>query len=830
MNGEVRMQWQGAGHLSDRGGHFRRWRDAGCLLLLALLTLFFLKDGLFARSPVVIADPMVIDLTHHVYPWKLFGFSSLQRGEIPLWNPYLFCGAPFIASWSSAMFYPLNALFLFLPVHTSINWSFALHIFLTGMFTYLFMRLVGVAEFGSLIASISFMFSGTVILRLFAGHLSIVCALTWFPAQILAVEAGLRFKRLSCFILGGLAVGMQWLAGHPQYPLYSLMALVVYFVLRLAIRVSGSEKGFALRACVFLLVMLAAGFALGAVQILPSHEFAQHSYRGQKFDYAGAVANSLPLENLVTFLVPDAFGNFKDVFCWGQCYLWEGSVYMGILPLALALLSLFGRRSRYVYIFGLMAVLSFLIAMGRFTPLFTLLYDYVPGFKMARGSARMLVVTVFSLSALAGFGVNALQDGSPPQRKLFLRAFCGAAAACVVLVALYYAGIAGGAGDATVWKALLHYRKSTDSAYWKILDDPSFVRSAYEMFRLGVLRLIALTGVTALILLLAARRERNLGMMKALMVAVVALDLWSYGGPFIHTEPISACWWPKSAMDFLSKDSSLFRIFRDYWVSALGVNQNMNNRIASVDGYEADFVSVFKEFVDAVGINQENAARVLSDARASRIAAMMNMKYVILPAGKMVGSPLCVLKFDGEGFWGYERTEVLPRAFVVHGAKVIPEPAAVLAFLEVGDFRPREQVLLSDAPGSRLPEYGAASDREEATIVRYSPNEVVVKSTLEEPGILFLSDVYYPGWTVRIDGAPGRILRANYAFRAVFLEKGAHEVRFRYLPQSFIEGALLSLISLAMVAAWIAYGWGRGKGRRAAPYEMRGKDGADAVA
>jgi len=803
MNGEVRMQRQGGVHSSERCGLLSRRGDVGCLLLLALLTLFFLKDGLFARSPVVIADSLVIDLTHHIYPWRLFGFSSLQRGEIPLWNPYLFCGAPFVANWSSAIFYPLNALFLFLPVHTAINWSFALHIFLTGMFTYLFMRLVGVAEFGSLIASISFMFSGTVILRLFAGHLSIVCALPWFPAQILAVEAGLRFRRLSCFILGGVAVGMQWLAGHPQYPLYSLMALVAYFALRLAIRMSGSEKGFALRACVLLLVMCAAGFALGAVQILPSQEFAQYSYRGQKFEYAGAVANSLPPENLVTFLVPDAFGNFKNVFCWGQCYLWEGSVYMGILPLALALLSFFGRRSRYVYIFGLMALLSFLIAMGRFTPLFTLLYDYMPGFKMARGSARMLFVTVFSLSALAGFGVNALQGDSPSRRKLLLGAFWGAAAALAALVALYYAGIAGGAGDAAVWKALLHYRKSTDSAYWRILDDPLFVRSAYEIFRMGVLRLIALTGVTALVLLFAALRGRNERTMKALMVAVVALDLWSYSGPFIHTVPLSRCWWPKSAMDFLSKDGSFFRIFRDYWVTAVGVNQNMNNRIASVDGYEADFVSVFKELVDAAGINQENAVRVLRDARASRIAAMINMKYVILPAGKMVGSPLCVLKFNGEGYWGYERTEVLPRAFVVHGAKVIPEPAVALAFLKVGDFRPREQVVLSDTPEGQLPEYGAAGDREQATIVRYYPNEVVVKSTLEVPGILFLSDVYYPGWAVSVDGAPGRILRANYAFRAVFLEKGAHEVRFKYRPASFRYGAFCSMSAAACVIVYL---------------------------
>jgi hypothetical protein len=135
---------------------------------------------------------------------------------------------------------------------------------------------------------------------------------------------------------------------------------------------------------------------------------------------------------------------------------------------------------------------------------------------------------------------------------------------------------------------------------------------------------------------------------------------------------------------------------------------------------------------------------------------------------------------------------------------VIGNRRGVLSYLTGGQFDQRAEVVLDAQPEIPLPAGGAARRGEEAGIVRYAPGEVVVMCRLEEAGILFLGDVWFPGWEVSVDGSPGRIHRANYAFRGVALARGTHRVVFRYRPASFRHGAVVSIAALALVAAALA--------------------------
>ncbi len=86
-----------------------------------------------------------------------------------------------------------------------------------------------------------------------------------------------------------------------------------------------------------------------------------------------------------------------------------------------------------------------------------------------------------------------------------------------------------------------------------------------------------------------------------------------------------------------------------------------------------------------------------------------------------------------------------------------------------------------------------------AEIVSYKPNKVEISVTTNRPALLFLSDMYYPGWKAYVDGKQRPILRADYTFRAVEVPQGEHSVTFVYQPQSFLYGAVVSFISFCIL-------------------------------
>jgi hypothetical protein len=170
-----------------------------------------------------------------------------------------------------------------------------------------------------------------------------------------------------------------------------------------------------------------------------------------------------------------------------------------------------------------------------------------------------------------------------------------------------------------------------------------------------------------------------------------------------------------------------------------------------------------------------------------------------------------------------------PRAWVVHQARF---PAAIVG-LRKADRQPRMEEILyeaddlwnsptrilydprqlawveTDDPASLRPFLpgGLTSSGEAPRITRYESQRVEIEVRMDSPGLLILSDVYYPGWWLTVDGQPASILRANRLMRGVALRAGPHHVVFRYDPPSLRNGVMLSvagLLALAGVCGWCA--------------------------
>ena len=149
--------------------------------------------------------------------------TILQYGELPLWNPYIFSGTPFLSNPQSAMFYPFT--YLFVLFQSSFTWTLILiiDVFLMGTFTYIFARKINLSKHSSIVSAVTYMFAGTVSTRIYAGHSMLIDAMVWFPLIILLYEIAITEKKAIYGIYAGFALAIMFFTGHVQFVTYGVL-------------------------------------------------------------------------------------------------------------------------------------------------------------------------------------------------------------------------------------------------------------------------------------------------------------------------------------------------------------------------------------------------------------------------------------------------------------------------------------------------------------------------------------------------------------------------------------------------------------------------------
>ncbi len=395
----------------------RKWLpELGALALLLLLPLLLYgsvalgsktlvpADILFSFEPYRTAadefgvaypqNHLLGDLILQNYPWKQFLVESFQNRQLPLWDPTIFAGHPFLANGQHAALYPLSVLFYALPLWRAFGIFTWLQLGLAGMSAYLFSRVLGIRRLGSLICGITFQLSGFMIVSVV--HPMIIAGASWLPFILAMVELVIRQRpalggrpaSLPWALLGAAGLGSQLLAGHAENSYFVLLVTGLYAAWRLggvALPVqdprepqegkhTGERRAEPLpqawkrclgrvgRPALWLTLMVGLGLALGAVQLIPLYEVASTSFRGgeEAATLQEVLSWAYPPRRLIAFAVPNFFGNpshhtIFDVFSWrsmpapqrgdGRYVYWgiknhvEGGAYLGLLPLLLALLA-----------------------------------------------------------------------------------------------------------------------------------------------------------------------------------------------------------------------------------------------------------------------------------------------------------------------------------------------------------------------------------------------------------------------------------------------------------------------------------------------------------
>src|SRR5512136_2247515 len=159
------------------------------------------------------------------YPWQQLAVEMWRSGKVPLWNPFVGNGAPLAANLQSAVFYPLNALYLILPAEQAMGFTAVLHVILAGLAMYTWGRAFGLKPLSALIGALAFQLSQFFIARF--GFLSITVTLPWMAVWLWRAELLVQRRRLADALWLALAVGLGLLAGHAQTAALVLIVIVL---------------------------------------------------------------------------------------------------------------------------------------------------------------------------------------------------------------------------------------------------------------------------------------------------------------------------------------------------------------------------------------------------------------------------------------------------------------------------------------------------------------------------------------------------------------------------------------------------------------------------
>jgi len=289
------------------------------------------------------------DIAIYSFKEQFFVDSIKNFGTIPFWNPYMFGGHPSLGSNEIPLFYPLHIFFFFLPIDLAFGYLFILDIFLIGVFTYLFGKTIGLNKFSSSISAIVAMFSGTTILYIYPGQISILDSFTWFPLLLLLYEQAIQKKSLRYGFFSGFIVALMLLSGTLQISLISLFSAFSFFIFRLL-----SLKTGKIRLIIIPIISVAIGILLAAIQLIPGIEFAKLSVRAYGLDYSFASDFSLHPYQLIAFVLPHFFGSpLVENTYWGiNGNFWSICGYAGVFSIILSVIAVLHKRNKYTVFFA----------------------------------------------------------------------------------------------------------------------------------------------------------------------------------------------------------------------------------------------------------------------------------------------------------------------------------------------------------------------------------------------------------------------------------------------------------------------------------------------
>ncbi|HYK07958.1 MAG TPA: YfhO family protein [Candidatus Eisenbacteria bacterium] len=682
---------------------------------------------------------LITDPVRQQYPWRFEAVLQERLGQLPLWNPYNFAGTPLMANQQSGAFLPFNLLFFILPFPYAWSLLIVIQPLLAGIFMYLYLKNLKLGLIPSIVGSIAFAFSGFFIAWLEWGTIDM--SALWLPLIFLSVDNAFRSERKGVWWgLYFLSLIFSFLAGHLQTFFYIVLISHAYFILQWF----KSKKK---------IIHLYWGLSLGAVtliltsvQLFPLFQLILHSERNM--DLSMAEGWFLPFQHLITFIVPDFFGNPTTLNYWGTWNYAELTGYIGIPALLFALFSLF-RKSNRVYFFAAAVLLALLFVLP--TPLAFLPFTLHIPFLSTAQPTRLMVLIDFSLAVLSGIGMDwYIKNG----KKIWIP---------LVMIASIL-------GLSWIF-VLFHEKIAITISLENILTAKRNLIFPSSIF-----------AVTSTLLILGVFLQKKRIFFITILVCITsvsAFDSLHFAEKFTPFTKKDYLFPTTKTIAFLQENSGIFRIMTTN-SQLLPPNFSLMYHIQSLDGYDPLYIKDYGELIASSERSKPDIHEPFGFNRIitphnyeSRIIDLLGVKYVL--SLEAISSPKLKKIFEEGVTKVYENTSVYPRAFFVDDVISENSQQKIINDMFLQSNNLKKVAIISE--GISHERFSAVGS--EVLMRHYGANEVSIQTINASNGFLVLTDAYYPTWHAYIDGKEAKIYLTDLALRGVVVPTGKHSIVFR---------------------------------------------------
>lgn len=721
------------------------------------------------------------DVIRHIFPWKSFAIDSLKQGEIPFWNPHNFSGNPLMANFQSAVFYPLNVIFLLLPLLPAWTIYIMLSPVFAAIFMFLYLQEIKLSKLARVFGGLTFAFSSYMVVWMEYGNIG--HTLLWLPLGLFFTEKIIKEESFRNYVYLILTLLMSVLAGYIQGYFYITAVIFVYFAAK-----SFLNKSLTLKKILFFSATLTFPVLLSMFQILPTKELFESSTRSNyTLEQIKALLN--PWWYGVTVVVPNFFGNPASNNHWFSGTYIERVSYIGIVPFTLFIYALLNfKKRKESLIFGALGVLTFFLCLD----LFISRYFFQIPIPMISTTVptRMFGIFEFCAAVLAAIGFDLLRNRQN-RKTLFISIIF------VFLILIISWGFTFFA-----------------SSFLKI--DP---------VNLAVSRrnLLLPTGLLISFAVLNFLWIRKFKFALILIFALTLFELFYFFNKITPFSPKEFVYPQTPVISFLQKNAGINR-FWGYGSGYIESDFQTYDKTFSPEGVDPIHIARYASLLDASkgGIITNSLPRpdanlppgfgttnLRENKYRQRLLNLLGVKYLLHKNGDtsadFITFPDGVYRFIyHDGYYQiYENKETLPRVFLAFGYVVEKNAQKIVDKIFDSSFDLKKTLILEEKIS---PEMELAEDNNNTVkIEKYQSNKVSFLTSSKTNTLLFLSDTYSKEWGARIDGQESKLYRANLAFRAVPVPAGGHRVEFYYKGVAFSKGLQISILSLAVLI--ILYLW-----------------------
>ena len=811
-----------------------------------LVAVLFLSALTAAASWGLVSGDMVVgmDAATQYYPWYSFLGESLRSGDVPAWNPHQFSGMPFAADPLSGWTYlPAMLFFTFLPLALAAKAYVFFHLLLASLSAYTLARALGIGVGGASLAAVAYGYSGFMYLQSTCCF-PYVAVSAWLPLTLLGVEMAVRgsrwAERVPWWGLSGLALSQILAAWLGQGSYYALLAIGGYVLYRTVLSPPTTVPSLGARLSGSVLhggVVLAVGFGLAAAGVLPRLEYNSLSNLAGGYPvigdqaetvggwsagdwglllepghwYAGVVVLALAVAAPVLIALPVYRRRFDAPF--------SGKVRSRVLPILAAV-----ARGRFaVPYFATLSFGAFVLSLNEPTLLHSALY-LLPGMDQLHPHSpeRVMVVFYLGVAILAGAVLTDLKERAACRPMLLALPILAALLLALAVILAPPEEVPNEPAEDGGWEAL----------YPLLSEDDESIPVGPLLVSIPALALVA--GYA-----LAPTRLKGLGNLAlALLILVVFADLLAANTATIAegryaTEggaelDLTTYYSPSDMGQFLqSKDEGRehFRYFgydQDYTSPApvsnpthftdpltlpLEVsNRAMTSGLQSIQGYNPVRIARYDDYIRALNSGAAQFSHHFTDVYEedldSPLLDLLNVRYVIVPAEeppenqaglqRVVRTPHQPV-YEDDRFRVIENEEAMPRAWIVHSARQVRSGEEALDLLSVGQVDPGETALLEEDPPEMSQPEDTSADR--ASVTGYGADRIRLETSTGAPGLLVLSEVYYPAWKAYVDGRPVTVYPTDHLLRSVPVPAGEHTIELRYESWTLQAGIAISVVT-----------------------------------